>query len=500
MEAYRAEIIAACVCAYFVLCIFVGLWAMRKTHSAKDFFMAGRNLGIIVTSIAIFSSAMSGFGFVGGPGLVYSMGISSLWIVISTTIGYAICFFLLGSRLRAWAVARDSISLPDVISARYKSRTAGLLTAIAIVLGVMGYLATQIAAMSAVLQNLTTGLFAAGPIPIEYCAGFSTLLLVFYCVTGGMIASVYTALLQGVIMMVAAVLVFLAAIWAVPDGMAGMSNTLLADDRASMSPWGTKGMIGCLSWYFVFALGVAGQPHVITKLMMTRRASDARYTLPATIIGYAITALLWITLGLAMRALVVSGAHPALDSADHAAPEFLQHYTNPVLAGIVFAGLFAAIMSTADAFLNIGAAAIVHDIPMAVRGRPLGNELFSARVVTVVLGFLAMTFALYTGDMVALLGAFGWGTFAAALVPTVAIGLNWPRATAAGACTAIAWSLIINLTIKVFAIPMPLNIDSGAVSLLASIVLFIVVSFCTTPPVDGDRIPKATTDPDVTTT
>lgn len=482
MEQYRAQIIAACVGVYFLLCIAVGLWAMRKTKTSKDFFMAGRDLGIFVTSIAIFSSAMSGFGFVGGPGLVYRMGISSLWIVISTTIGYAICFFLLGRKLREWAVKRDSISLPDVIMARYNSPAAGMLTAIAIVLGVLGYLATQIAAMATVLQSLVAGLTDMGEIPLVYFAIFSTTLLVFYCVTGGIIASVYTDLVQGVIMMVAAVMVFLAAIWAVDGGMTGISEILIKDDPASMSPWGSKGMIGCLSWYFVFALGVAGQPHVITKLMMTRRAEDARWTLPATIVGYVVTALLWIALGLAMRALVVSGAYPELANADHAAPDFLQHFTHPILAGVVFAGLFAAIMSTADAFLNIGAAAIVHDIPLALRGREIKNELRWARIVTVVLGVTATIFALKLGDMVALLGAFGWGTFAAALVPTVAIGLNWKRATATAACTAIVASLVVNFSIKAFGITMPLNIDSGAVALLISIVLFVSVSLLTPRP------------------
>jgi len=479
MEAYRAQIIATCVGVYFLLCMAVGLWAMRKTKSTKDFFMAGRDLGIFVTSIAIFSSAMSGFGFVGGPGLVYRMGISSLWIVISSTMGYAICFFLLGRKLREWAVKRDSISLPDVIMARYNSSTAGLLTAVAIVLGVLGYLATQIAAMATVLQSLAAGLTSAGEIPILYCAILSTALLVFYCVTGGIIASVYTDLVQGAVMMVAAVMVFLAAIASVEGGIGGITEILMKDDPASMSPWGTKGMIGCLSWYFVFALGVAGQPHVITKLMMTRRAEDARWTLPATIIGYMVTALLWIALGLAMRALVVSDAHPELAKADHAAPDFLQHFTHPILAGVVFAGLFAAIMSTADAFLNIGAAALVHDIPLALRGRAIKNELLWARIVTILLGFLSMVFALYLGDMVALLGAFGWGTFAAALVPTVAIGLNWKRATSTAACVAIVSSLVVNFAIKALGITMPLNVDSGAVALLVSIVLFVVVSLFT---------------------
>jgi len=72
--------------------------------------------------------------------------------------------------------------------------------------------------------------------------------------------------------------------------------------------------------------------------------------------------------------LVLQGAHPPLEAADAAAPAFLQAYAHPILAG-----LFAAIMSTADAFLNIGAAAIVHDIPRAFRGRSLVRELYWAR-------------------------------------------------------------------------------------------------------------------------
>ena len=73
MEHYRATIILVCVAAYMVMCLLIGLWAMRRTKSTSDYFMAGRSLGIVVTGVAVFSSMMSGFGFVGGPGLVYRL-------------------------------------------------------------------------------------------------------------------------------------------------------------------------------------------------------------------------------------------------------------------------------------------------------------------------------------------------------------------------------------------------------------------------------------------
>jgi Na+/proline symporter len=145
-------------------------------------------------------------------------------------------------------------------------------------------------------------------------------------------------------------------------------------------------------------------------------------------------------------------------------------------------------MSTADSFLNIGAAAVVHDIPRALRGRSLGRELLWARVATIGLAVVAALFALYSGEnLVALLGAFGWGTFAAALVPAVAIGFNWKRASALAANVAIVSSLLINFGVKVFGVSMPYGIDAGAVALLVSLTLFFGISLARKPPqIDPD--------------
>ncbi|MCH2115349.1 MAG: hypothetical protein MK171_10630 [Pirellulales bacterium] len=478
----RETIVLVCVLGYMCMCLAIGIWAMRRTHSTSDFFMAGRHLGIIVTGVAVFSSMMSGFGFIGGPGLVYRMGMSSVWIVVAAPIGYCFSFFLLGKRLRLMAELCDSISLPDVVAARYNSEVCRLLTALAILLGVMGYLGAQILAMATVLRNVLSNHEAIGPVSLEMCMAVSCVVLVFYCVTGGIIASVYTDVIQGLVMVVAAVLVFGAAVKSYAGGVGGVVEVIHADNAEAILPWGTLGMVGCLSWFFLFALGAVGQPHIVTKFMMNRRITDARYILAFAVIGYLLSALLWIGIGLVMRAHVLAGSHTALVDSDQAAPQFLQTFAHPVLAGLVFAGLFSAIMSTADAFLNIGAAAVVHDIPRSLRGRPLVRELLWARVATGVLAVVASVFALYSGDLVALLGAFGWGTFAAALVPTVAIGFNWKRATAPAAITAILSSLLINFVVKVGNYSLPHGLQVGALSLLVSLLLFFGISLCSRPP------------------
>ncbi len=491
MEAYRQEVIVAAVVIYMVFCVLTGLWAMQRTKNSSDFFIAGRGLGPIVVSLALFSSTLSGFGFVGGPGLVYSIGVSSFWMIVISSTGYALGFFLVAKRIRMIADVRNCISLPDILAARYNSEAVRFLIAVTIVLGVMGYLATQILAMAVVMQAILSGTETFANIGLVACVVISSAVLIFYCVTGGIIASVYTDVVQGAIMMIAGSLILLTAMSVFDGGMQQATSIILADDGEAMMPFGAAGIMASLGWFFVFGLGLAGQPHLVTKMMMNKKIADNRIILPMSLFGYVMAALLWVSIGVVMRATVIDGVIDPLALPDDAASVFLSVFTNPLLAGIVFAGLFAAIMSTSDAFLNIGTAAIIHDIPKAIRGRSINKELFWARVVTVLLAIVAASFALYShfqdATLVAILGAFGWATFAASIFPVLAIGLNWKGATALGAVTAIVAALLINFIVQLAGIVLPYGILGGLISFLVSLVLFIGVSLVTgKPKLDSD--------------
>ena len=121
MDDSRSLVTLAFVVVYLLMCVGVGVWALRRTKSPRDFFMAGRDLGVMVTGLALFSSQMSGFGFVGGPGLVYRMGLSSSWMTVIGPLGFCCSFYLLATRLRMIAELRDTISLPDAVAAPFLS-------------------------------------------------------------------------------------------------------------------------------------------------------------------------------------------------------------------------------------------------------------------------------------------------------------------------------------------------------------------------------------------
>ena len=472
----HSPVIVTCIVVYLATCFFIGIWALRRTHSAADFFVAGKSLGLIVLAAASFSNIMSGFGFVGGPGLVYESGMSSVWMVVAAPIGFCVSWVILAKRMRLLAEAREILTLPDAVEARYGGSWPRFLMAVAILLGVMGYLGTQVMAVGLVL-----GAVFGVDLPTGLLIGLSV--LAFYSVAGGIIAGVYTDLLQGLLMIVSAALVFFFVLKA-GGGMSEISANLWRMDPDFIGPWGTRGPLTVLSWYLLFALGGAGQPHAITKFLMLKNIRDLRWGVLLAVSCYMILTPLWIGIGSVMRSLVFSGAQQPLSSPDQATPIFLLTYTPPLLAGIVFAGLLAAIMSTADSFINLGAAALVRDIPTAWIGRPLRHELAWSRVATLVVLGASALFALYMENLLALLGTFGWGTFAAAIVPSIAIGLNWKRATRAGCVASILISIVLIFALELLArheiFHLPYGMNVGCFTLLVSLEIFIGVSWMTT--------------------
>ena len=477
MPIAHSPTIIFCVVTYLALCFGIGIWAMRRTHSSSDFFLAGKSLGPMVVVLATMSSIMSGFGFVGGPGLVFESGATSFWITFAATFSMPLGAIMVGKRLRLMAESRQILTLPDAVEARYGGRWPRAAMALAILLGVLGYLGTQVMAIGVVLVAVL-----GVDLPVALFIGLGV--LAFYSIAGGIMAGVYTDLFQGILMIGASLAVFGFAIHT-PGGVTEIGTTLWEMDTSFLGSWGTRGPLTSLSWFLLFVIGGVGQPHGITKFMMLKNIGDLKWVGLVTGPCYALLSLLWVGIGLSMRTLVEKGVQAPLESPDLAAPVFLLNYVPEWLAGVVFAGLLAAIMSTADSFLNLGAASVVRDIPTALLGHPLKRELFWSRIATGVLLIASAFFALYMENLIALLGTFGWGTFAAAIFPSIAIGLNWKRANGAACVASIAISIALNFTLELSAknglYQLPYGMNVGAFSLLAALVVFVGVSWFYSP-------------------
>jgi Na+/proline symporter len=462
---------------YFAVVTVIGVWATRRTKTAADFFVAGQGIGLIALTLSAMSATLSGFAFIGGPGLMYTIGVGAMFIMLPASITSAMGAWVLAKRMRILGEIRGLITVPDAIGARYDSRAAQGLSGIAILIAVIGYMATNILALGLVIDaifgiGLTWGIWLGMGVTLGYS------------VAGGIVAGIYTDVFQGALMAFASVLVFLFTLQ-VGGGLGGISRTIMAADPAFLGPWGLLTPLAALSFFFVFGMGSLGQPHVIHKFYMLRDPRRLKWYPLLMTFAILLTTLLFFGVGVAVKSLVVRGELPALASADMATPVFLLGFTPVLLAGIVFSGVAAAIMSTVNSFMNIGAAVLTHDLPVSF-GRRMKNELFWGRIYTVVISVAAALLAQLSGTLVAFLGIFGWGLFASTIVPALGIGLNWQGATKQGAIASISTGLAITLGFETLAFfrvySFPVGVTVSGLSLVASFLVFFVVSWLTRTP------------------
>lgn len=460
--------------AYFAICAAIAVWATRRTRTADDFFVAGRGVGLVPFAIAAMASTLSGFAFIGGTGLVYSLGMTAIFLILPAGVTNTLGAWVLGKRMHRLGSTRKLLTVPDALAARYRSPATQGLSAVAILAGVVGYLATNALALGVVIDAL----FATGLGPGIW---IGTAVTLAYSVSGGILAGIYTDVFQGLVMAIASTAVFVFALDA-GGGLAAITRTIEAADPTLLGPWGARGAMTALSFFFVFAVGSLGQPQIAHKYYMLCDLARLKWYPVLMTVAMVLSQLLLFSVGVTVKALVLRREMPSLASPDEATPQFLLRFVPVVLSALVFAGVAAAIMSTVNSFLSIGAAALTHDLPRALGREPV-RQLLIGRIWTVVIAVLAALLAQQAGLLVAFLGILGYGLFASTLVPALAIGLNWTGATREGALASIATGLTLTVGLEWLVWSKKLTVPQGitvtGITLVTSLLVFLSVSWLT---------------------
>ena len=348
IPAVRQPVIIIVGVAYFVACSAIGWWAARRTKTADDFFVAGRSIGLVPFAIAAMAATLSGFSFIGGPGLVYAIGMTAVFIILPAAITNTAGAWVLGKRMRLLGELRRLVTVPDATGERKRAPMAQGLSAVAILVGIIGYIATNVLALGLVVDAL----FGVGLVPGIWIGTGITLA---YSASGGILAGIYTDVFQGLLMAIASSIVFVFALDS-GGGLAAITRTLQALDPVFLGPWGTRGAMVALSFFFVFAVGSLGQPHIAHKYYMLKDVRRLKWYPLLMTISMILAQLLFVSVGIAMKAFVARGEMAPLTRADDATPLFLLEHVPVFVSALVFAGVAAAIMSTVNSFLSVGAA------------------------------------------------------------------------------------------------------------------------------------------------
>ncbi len=189
---------------YFGVMFLIGYLAARKVKNSTDFYLGGKSFGPWFTAFKFASTWESGVKLVGTPGMAWNVGYAAFVQGMATPLCYFFSFRVFGQRLKAACDHFNVITVPSLLEKRYKSKTIRVLAAITIIIGLGGTLMAQFKA---------TGEIFSAVLGMEYVQGLilGVTVVGVYSVMGGYLASVWTDFLQGIVMVVGSIIIFVAA-------------------------------------------------------------------------------------------------------------------------------------------------------------------------------------------------------------------------------------------------------------------------------------------------
>lgn len=464
---------------YLVAMVYIGFAANRKTEDLDDYMLGGRRLTPFVSALSAGASDMSGWLLMGLPGALYVSGLVEAWIAVGLTVGAWLNWKFVAPRLRSYTeVSNNSITIPSFLGSRLRddSNVLRLVSGVIILVFFTLYVSSGMVA---------GGKFFEASFGINYFVGMTLIaaVTVLYTLVGGFLAVSWTDVVQGIMMVVALVVLPIVGIMTL-----GGPGVLFAEITAidpKLLTWfegGTPiGIVSAVAW----GLGYVGMPHILVRFMALTSAREA--TAARRIgIGWMILS----TLGAAFTAFVGlaifkrdQAALPDPEGVFIALGQLLFH---PLVAGFMLAAILAAIMSTVSSQLLVTSSALVEDIYRAFSRRSLtpSGGVWLGRIGVLVVSVIAAALAWQRNDTILGLVSFAWAGFGAGFGPTVVLSLYWRRLTTAGAASGMiagavmvfVWKLLLNPLGGVF------ELYEILPAFLLNLVVAVVVSLATYRP------------------
>nr|WP_263312810.1 sodium/proline symporter PutP [Mammaliicoccus sp. Marseille-Q6498] len=475
------------IAVYFIILLVIGFYAYKRSTSTLDEYMlGGRDLGALVTALSAGASDMSGWMIMGLPGSVYSTGLSATWIAIGLTIGAWLNYILVASRLRIYTELTDNaITLPDYFEKRLSDNTRIVKVISGLVIIVFFTLYTHSGMVAGgVLFNSAFGL--------NYHVGLvlAASIVICYTLFGGYLAVSLTDFFQGVIMILALVMVPIVALLKL-NGLDTFSEVghLQPTNLDWFKGTTTVGIISLFAW----GLGYFGQPHIIVRFMsikthklMPRARRIGISWMAISLLGACVTGLIGV--------VFVDQTHVKVDNPETIFIVMSQILFHPLIAGFFLAAILAAIMSTISSQLLVTSSALTQDFYMLLRGKTLQDKehekefVLVGRISVLAVSIVAMWIAWNPSDTILNLVGNAWAGFGAAFGPLILLSLYWKRLTKYGAIAGIVSGSIV----VIFWIMMK---DHGGIfelyeiipGFLTSTVLTILVSWITPKPTKQDE-------------
>ena len=454
---------------YLLVMLFIGWYSSKKITSNTDFMVAGRRLGPFLMAGTLAATEIGGGSSLGvvQQGM-QNHGISAAWYIITMGFAFVILTFL-APKFRAATVK----TVPEYFRRRY-GKSAGLITAIIMLLPLIGLTAGQFIASSVILSTMLGISYKTAVIIVA-------VVVTIYSIMGGLWSVTLTDFIQ-------VFLIIIGMIIAVPFAMrlaGGWGNVVANVPAETFDMFKGYSPMAVVSLTVMYVATFTVGQEAVSRYYAARDGKAAKQgSILAAIINF-VYAFIPAVLGIITLALINMGKFNAEDFADvgarYALPVLAMEAMPAIICGLLFAGIISATMSSSDSDLLGAGSIFANDIYRAVLKPDATSEevMKVTKIVMAIVGVASMFIALFNTSSIVSLLMFCFTLRAAGAFFPYVLGHYWTGASLAGTIASlISGSIVVVYLEKIsggvlFGVKLSQPIIPG---LIVALVFFLVFS------------------------
>ncbi len=452
------------ILAYLGSLLVLGFFASRLFRGTKnDYLLASHSIGPFLLLMSIFGTTMTAFALVGSSGEAYRKGIGVYGMLASSSgIIHSMCFFLIGIKIYRFGRKYGYTTQIQFFRDRLDSDFIGLILFPILVGLIIPYLLIGVIAGGTVIQVMTAGAFPdlemfkvmtpAGTVNGALSGGLPPWLgsllicgvVLIYVFFGGMRGTAWANAFQTIVFMVLGVVTFVLLANKFGGGETLLESLKNITDKVPNEKLSRVNMKQTHFFsYLLIPLSVGMFPHLFQHWLTAKSSKSFKLSVVCHPIFIMIVWVPCVLIGVWATSLQLPG--PIAANANAVLPFIVKTQIGinglggAVIAGLLTAGILAAIMSSLDSqFLCVGSI-FTNDIMVHYFGKDRFSDkaqMWIARVFVILIVALTYYLSLQDTKSVFTMAVWCFSGFAS-LFPLVFASLYWKRLTAAGALSAI---------------------------------------------------------------
>ena len=405
-----------------ILFLAIGLLSVRKKRDTKqDYYVASNSVAPWLVGLSAVATNNSGYMFIGVIGYTYYQGLYAILLMLAWLLGDFLASILVHKKFQEISCRQSESSYLSVITFwnQFNNQNFRYLVAIISLIFLLSYAGAQLIAGAKAIQILMDWQVWQGIL-------LGSLIVLSYCLAGGIRASIWTDAAQSFVMFIA-MLVMLYAVLQSMGGIAEVYTDLtIIDDYLFLSDFQWSYLLWFFLVWMIAGFSVVAQPHIMIRFMSLNSAQHF-FQMRCWYYLWFITFYMMAT-GVGLLARLYFASDSGFDS-ETALPRMAQELLPPILTGVILAGIFAATISTADSLILSCSSFLSQELlPQFFTAKK------SYRYSTAICVVVAVIWSLSSKESVFALVVMSWGMLAATFVPLIFSALirfriSWMLAT-----------------------------------------------------------------------